>query len=345
MNPQDLLNALSHSGKDPSRLIFEDELTGIYNRRFLFQYFQTKVQWDALHAQPISLIMLDLDKFKKINDNYGHQTGDQVLIWVAGLLSEVVGEHGMAIRYAGDEFMILLLETDKQASLEIGAQLLKRIRSDTFQSESLDEPLPITCSIGIASAPEDAQDGKALIRKADTALYSAKKRGRNCLINARKVNPEEVFDKTAVQQIEEVKIVGRSRQVSWVAKALRLFSKKRSQFLIMEGPAGIGKTEFLEAVRQSLAKKKVWQVKVSGTSQEMFRPYYLITNILIDILNRLEDKGAKILQGLTSNEVAYIAQIMPQIGDDQAVLKGEDEEKLREGIFTTLLILIPVDRV
>ena len=158
MNPQDLLNALAHSGKDPSRLIFEDELTGIYNRRFLFQYFQTKVQWDDLHAQPISLIMLDLDKFKKINDNYGHQTGDQVLIWVAGLLSEAIGENGIAIRYAGDEFMILLLETDKQASLEIGAQLLKRIRSDTFQSESLDEPLPITFSMGIASAPEDAQN-------------------------------------------------------------------------------------------------------------------------------------------------------------------------------------------
>ena len=79
MNPQDLLNALAHSGKDPSRLIFEDELTGIYNRRFLFQYLQTKVQWETLSRHPLSLIMLDLDEFKQINDSYGHQIGDQTL--------------------------------------------------------------------------------------------------------------------------------------------------------------------------------------------------------------------------------------------------------------------------
>ncbi len=341
MNPKNLLNALAHSGKDPTRLIYEDELTGIYNRRFLSQYFQSKVQWDALNKQPLSLIMLDLDEFKKINDNFGHQTGDQALIWVADLLKEVVGENGMAIRYAGDEFMMLLMQMDKQASLEIGAQLLKRVRSDAFQPNTLDAPLPITFSMGIASAPEDARDAKNLIRQADTALYSAKKRGRNCFINAGKVNPEEVFSKTAVQQIDEVKIVGRSRQVSWVAKALKLFSQKKSQFLIMEGPAGIGKTEFLEAVRQNLAKKKIWQVKVNGSSQEMFRPYYLITNILIEILNQREDKGARILEGLKPNELAYLAQVLPQLGDDQEILKGEDEEKLREGIFTTLGRLFP----
>ena len=109
----------------------------------------------------------------------------------------------------------------------------------------------------------------------------------------------------------------------------------------MEGPAGIGKTEFLEAVRQSLAKKKILQVKVNGISQEMFRPYYLITNILIDILNQRADKGAKVLEGLKPNELAYLAQIIPQIGEDQGTLKGDDEEKLREGIFTTLVQLIP----
>ena len=341
MNPQDLLNALAHSGKDPSRLIFEDELTGIYNRRFLFQYLQSKVQWETLSRHPLSLIMLDLDEFKQINDSYGHQIGDQTLIWVAGLLREIVGENGMAIRYAGDEFMMLLLQMDKQASLEIGAQLLKRARAERFQPKALEDPLRITFSIGIASAPEDARDGKTLIRQADTALYSAKKRGRNCLVNARKVNPEEVFDKTAAQQIEDVKIVGRSRQVSWVAEALKKFSQKQSQFLIMEGPPGIGKTEFLEAVRQNLAKKKIRQVKVNGTSQEMFRPYYLITNILIDILNQREDKGAKILEGLTTSELAYLAQIMPQIGADELLLKGEKEDKLREGIFNTLAKVIP----
>jgi diguanylate cyclase (GGDEF)-like protein len=341
MNPQDLLNALSYSGKDPSRLIFEDELTGIYNRRFLFQYLQTKVQWETLNKYPLSLIMIDLDEFKQINDNYGHQIGDQALIWVAGLLKEISGENGMAIRYAGDEFMILFLQMDKQASLEKGAQLLNRIHSERFQPKPLDDLLRITFSIGIASAPEDAKDGKTLIRQADTALYSAKKRGRNCLVNARQVHPEEVFDRRATHHIEDVKIVGRSHQVSRVAESLKKFSQKQSQFLIMEGPAGIGKTEFLEAVRQNLAKKKIRLLKANGSSQEMFRPYYLITNILIDILNQREDKGSEILKDLRPNELAYLAQVMPQIGGDELILKDEKEDKLREGIFNTLADLIP----
>ena len=117
MKYEELLHFLQNAGKDPSRLIFEDELTCIYNRRFLFNYFQYKIPWDALKDHPLSLIMIDVDHLKQINDTYGHAVGDQALVWVAGLLKEVAGEEGMAIRYAGDEFMILLPNSEKQAAL------------------------------------------------------------------------------------------------------------------------------------------------------------------------------------------------------------------------------------
>ncbi len=106
MKYDDLLNFLQHAGKDPSRLIFEDELTGIFNRRFLLNYFQYKIPWEALKNHPLSLIMMDLDHFKQINDTYGHPAGDQALVYVATLLKEVAGEEGLPVRYAGDEFMI-----------------------------------------------------------------------------------------------------------------------------------------------------------------------------------------------------------------------------------------------
>jgi diguanylate cyclase (GGDEF)-like protein len=80
MDSKDLINFLAHTGKDPTRLIFEDELTGIYNRRFLYRCLESKVQWTALDKQPVSLIMLDVDKFKQVNDRYGHQIGDQALV-------------------------------------------------------------------------------------------------------------------------------------------------------------------------------------------------------------------------------------------------------------------------
>jgi GGDEF domain-containing protein len=89
MKHQDLINFLDFSGKDPSRLIFEDELTDIYNRRFLFHYLEHKISWTRLQHDPLSLIMMDVDHFKQVNDTYGHQAGDQVLVWIAGMLQEV----------------------------------------------------------------------------------------------------------------------------------------------------------------------------------------------------------------------------------------------------------------
>jgi diguanylate cyclase (GGDEF)-like protein len=177
MKYEELLNFLQHMGKDPAKLVFEDDLTGIYNRRFLLNYFQYKVSWDVLKDHPLSLIMMDVDYFKQINDTYGHHIGDQTLVWVAGLLKSVAGDEGLAIRYAGDEFIILIPHQGKQIALQMGEHLLQQVHEASLNLREVSGGLRITLSVGIASAPEDAQTGKNLIQKADTALYYAKKRG------------------------------------------------------------------------------------------------------------------------------------------------------------------------
>jgi diguanylate cyclase (GGDEF)-like protein len=341
MERQDLVKFLEYSGKDPSRLIFEDELTGIYNRRFLLHYLRSKISWNHLAEQPVSLIMLDLDYFKQINDNYGHEAGDRALIWIASLLKNIAGQQGLPIRYAGDEFMILMPQSSNEASLKLGLHLLQQVRENPFQLDEQNESIKITISLGIASAPDDARNGKSLIRQADTALYSAKKNGRDRLVNATEVNPEEVFAKTAIYQLGEIKIVGRGRQLAVVADALKKFSMRQSQFIIAEGAAGMGKSEFLEAIRHNLARSKTRQAKVTGISQEMFRPYYLAVKIIIAILNQREDKGKEELKNLTPKELAYLSRILPQIGADEAILADEDDSTRREGIFTTLVRFIP----
>jgi len=135
MKYDELLNFLQHAGKDPSRLIFEDELTGIFNRRFLLNYFQYKIPWDALKDHPVSLIMMDLDFFKKINDTYGHPAGDQALVYVATLLKDAAGEGALPIRYAGDEFMILLPDSENRTALQMGGTLLQRVRENPLVLE------------------------------------------------------------------------------------------------------------------------------------------------------------------------------------------------------------------
>ena len=127
MKHQELVNFLEFTGKDPTRLIFEDELTDIYNRRFLFHYFEHKVSWTHLNDDPLALIMMDVDYFKQVNDSYGHQVGDQALVWIAAMLRDVAGEEGLPIRYAGDEFMMLLVHHDRQSALQIGKRLFYRV--------------------------------------------------------------------------------------------------------------------------------------------------------------------------------------------------------------------------
>ena len=342
MKYEELIHFLQHAGKDPSRLIFEDELTGIYNRRFLHNYFQYKIPWHALKDHPLSLIMMDVDHFKKVNDTYGHAVGDQALVWVAGLLKGASGEEGLAIRYAGDEFMILLPNSEKEAALKVGERLLQKVHEKPISLDIGSGELRITLSIGVASVPEDAQTGKSLIQRADTALYYAKKVGRDCLANATVIAPQEVSAKTALHQLEGEKKAGHRLQYSQVAKFFKSFVQGQSQFLIVEGDIGMGKSTFLETIYRKLsASKMIRQVKVNGLRQEEFCPYYLMTNILVSLLNQREDKGIGIFESLGAKEIAYLSHILPQLGGKEDIPIEEDEKARREGIFNTLLYFLP----
>ena len=340
MEYQDLLYFLEHVNTDPSRLIFEDELTGIYNRRFLRRYLQHKIQWDSLEREPVSLLMMDVDSLKQINDTYGHSVGDQALVWVAKLIKEVAGVNGLAVRYGGDEFIVLMPAADKQAALEVGEQILQRIKEEPLHLDEIVGQLPITLSIGVASAPADVQTGNALIQTADTALYYAKKSGRARLVDAGQVSPQEVFPKTAVQRLDGVNDSGRETQQERVKEALENFSQGKNQFLLIEGAAGMGKSEFLKVLRLNLAASDRVFIKVNGVPQEGFRPYYLTTNILVEIMNQRPDKGIEILNELTPKELSYLSYVLPQLAEPSARFEPEDPKTQRNALFATLIHMI-----
>ncbi len=190
---RELVEILQTVGKDPSRLIFEDELTGLNNRRFLLSFFEHKVQWDMETDFPLSLLMLDLDHFKQVNDTHGHEAGDQVLLWLSSLMQEISGDEHFPIRYGGDEFMLLVQGAEADEARMLADLLLQRTRTRPFQLRGTADPLPITLSIGVACAPRDASDGDGLIHKADAALYHAKNTGRNRAASAHEVGTEPRF--------------------------------------------------------------------------------------------------------------------------------------------------------
>jgi diguanylate cyclase (GGDEF)-like protein len=333
---------LKHVGKDPSRLVFEDELTGIHNRRYLRSYLEHQVHWDSPKEHPLSLLIIDLDHFKQINDTQGHDTGDQVLTWMAALLKEVAGETGIPIRFAGDEFIVLLPKTKRAAAGEVADRLLQLTRDRPFRLREAGLTLPITMSIGVACAPEDGRDPKALFQAADTALYHAKQSGRNQAATAGDVDPRKVFPKTALHRLIATGIAGRDDELSVVSGGLEALARGESQFLLVEGGPGMGKSAFLETVRSNLAGNAAYSVvRVAGDQQEGFRPYYLITRALVALLNERADSGQGVFPGLSDRELGYLSHVLPQLGRASAPPPDEDESQLRQGIFGTLVRFLP----
>ncbi len=156
-----------------------DHLTMIYNRRKLFEIMGFEIEKAKRYSRPLSIIMLDLDHFKKVNDRYGHNIGDNVLRTTTHIISEMLRKVDVFARYGGEEFIILCTETE----LDGAVALAEKIR---FTIESYNFPLVgvVTLSAGVAEHVDEYSES-ALIEKADAALYSAKKRGRNRVVVAR----------------------------------------------------------------------------------------------------------------------------------------------------------------
>ncbi len=340
MRYEDLVISLHKVGKDPSRLIFEDELTGLHNRRFLFQYLQNHLS-EATKEHPLSLLMVDLDNLKQINDLHGHAGGDLALILVARLLKEAAGTRGVAIRYAGDEFMLLLPDTAKSAARALGHRLLKQCRSETLQLEETHTVLQPTMSLGLASLPEDAQTTESLIQRADMALFHAKRLGRNRLADVADLSAEEAAEKTGLLSLKNATAAGRELQLAQVAEAYAEFCQGRSRFVMVEGAAGMGKSTFLEVIREALTNKSIPVVKVTGTQQETYRPYYLAGRILVNLFNQKEERGSKVYDRLTPAEAAYLDNLLPMSDRRIATNVPGDEKTLRESIFALFVNIIP----
>ncbi|MCZ6916837.1 MAG: diguanylate cyclase, partial [Gemmatimonadetes bacterium] len=340
MQYQEFIDFLQNVGKDPSRLIFEDELTGIHNRRFLHSYLEHRIRWDG-DDYPLSLLVIDLDKFKQINDTHGHDIGDQVLTWIAALLGETAGEHGFPIRYGGDEFMMLLPDTAPEEARAVADRLLQRTRDRPFRVRDASLTLHIQLSIGVASAPEDGTDRKTLTQAADTALYHAKQSGRNQAASAGEIDLKNVFSKTALNRLKVSGIAGRDEQLAVVAEVLQDLTEGNSRFVVFEGAPGIGKTTLLQTVHHNFSSDESLAVAaVSGDNQEGYHPYYLAARILITLLNQRDDKGSAVLESLSDEEIAYLAHVLPQLGDPQQV-SDASHSATRQAIFATLARFLP----
>jgi diguanylate cyclase (GGDEF)-like protein len=158
-------------------LAITDGLTGLYLRRFFNQRFDEELMRFQEHGTPFTLLILDLDHFKRINDRLGHVAGDQILIQVADILKKEARIADITCRFGGEEFALILPNTPAEGGLIMAERIRVKIAERGFLAGS--EAIQLTVSIGLGECPRHGRNQLDLVKSADEALYTAKRTGRN----------------------------------------------------------------------------------------------------------------------------------------------------------------------
>ncbi len=183
-NSGKFLSEMVKWGNDAGRRALTDALTGVYNRRYLESVIGERFSACRDKRKPFTVIMADLDYFREVNEKYSHEIGDRYIKEVAKVFSDKTDEIDIVVRFGGDEFLIIMPESDLKAANKKAEKIRKKVEKLDFLSAYQGPDMKISVSLGIAVFPDSCDNLKALREKADSALYKAKESGRNCVKTA-----------------------------------------------------------------------------------------------------------------------------------------------------------------
>ncbi len=162
------------------KMTIMDGLTGVHNRRYIQEFLEREVARASRHGRPLSFVLFDLDKFKDVNDNFGHLTGDYVLSQTADLVVGRIRKEEVFGRYGGEEFCAILPETPLSGGMDFAEWFRKMVEGHDYTFDG--DHIPVTLSAGVSSMGPSIEDWATLVERADAALYRAKKSGRNRVV-------------------------------------------------------------------------------------------------------------------------------------------------------------------
>ena len=155
-------------------LAYHDSLTGLYNHRYFNDHLHAEFERARRYGHQISVVMLDVNRFKEVNDRYGHQTGDELLSFLGRLIGENVRSSDIAARYGGDEFALILPETDRESACRTAAKIREVVSKRRYWGGGSLADVTLDIAAGVATFPEDAVTAEELLHEADRALYASK---------------------------------------------------------------------------------------------------------------------------------------------------------------------------
>jgi diguanylate cyclase (GGDEF)-like protein len=217
---------------------------------------------------PVSLLVIDIDLFKLVNDTYGHLQGDRVLVEIADLLRQNLRSDDLAARYAGDELVALLPNTPADRAREVAERLCAAVRGHAFQVRDRDERLSTTISIGVATSPENGVDPDALFAAADRALYQVKRQGRDGVALATAGSAESSHLPLGIERF-----VGRVTELRQLVRLLDDAKSGRPAIVAIAGEAGIGKTTLLKQLEPEVRLRSGSLVTGRGREADVQPPY------------------------------------------------------------------------
>lgn len=326
-----------------ANLIYIDELTDLYNRRYLFTYLPKELEMAESQKYNVWVLMLDLDGFKAVNDTYGHLCADELLKDIAKILKNNTKFEDKKIRYAGDEFTIVISNTDAKGIPEIAKRLVDKVSAYRYNDPRSQKEIALTVSLGIAGYPQDAAEARKLVELADKALYVSKQKGKNCFSSASEITSEMVWKKDILERFPCPVLVGRENEFTSLKNFFKLIPQtKKTDIVFISGELGSGKSRLLgEFGRFISADNSFICAQAKCAEKFTLEPYYILTDVLYGYFSKSDKLPEGLFEGFSKDELSALFSLLPGLADMAGLIQDKDKPlqdplKLRDSLIKLL---------
>jgi diguanylate cyclase (GGDEF)-like protein len=292
-----------------AEIFLHDPLTGLYHRNYFFFRLNEEISRAKRKGVPLCLVFIDMDFFKMVNDNFGHQVGDEVLKQFAENIRNFLRESDLIFRYGGDEFVIILPDVPLDDAVRIAQRVKEQVESQGYGPT---KNLKLSISMGISQFPIDGLTSEELLKAADERALNSKKMGRGKIVT--KSEPKEEEEVLNIS-LSNLRIIGREAEIHAFTKLLNDFRNSNRRFIaIIRGMKGIGITRIIEEIGKISKLMDIEFIKVAIEEKDLLSPFPLIKALLREILT------PEVVKELDENQKRVVSAIFPELIHDEVTL-------------------------